>query len=424
MARPRCALAILPSDYVHSERLLDSLGAAIRVGLGDLREIVPLSRAGDSPRDALALAARAAHEHDFEWLLAVSAAETLAPDIFIKAAPALRIHDVVWGAAGLVRDGLATPIDRVTRLAAQDLATYFHAALRWWIGPAHFVRPAAALRALDNVASTAWYADYMVALWRDARALKTAQPLTLFHGELPPVPETDKRRLVDVLQREPVFMTVRHGNSALRLPYTGLNPVIEREQARGQFFEHEELEFLAGRLPPGLRIIDAGANTGNHTLFFASVMQARTVLPIEPEPRAAAAIRTVVAENGLENVDLSCLGKAVGAEAGRLKPVYSEGGGLGATRFVPDRDGEVILAPLDALMPGPVDFLKIDVEGMEMEVLAGANRLIARYRPAIVVEVLDAAIPVFLAWVDANSYRIEKLFPDKSHCNYFLVPAA
>jgi FkbM family methyltransferase len=285
------------------------------------------------------------------------------------------------------------------------------------------VRPVAALRALDKVASTALYADYMVALWRDARALKTAQPLTHFHGQLPPLSEPDKRRLVEILQRKPVFMTVRNGDAALRLPYTGLNPVIEREQARGQFFEHEELEFLAGRLPPGLRIIDAGANTGNHTLFFASVMQARTVVPIEPEARAAAAIRSIVAENRLRNVDLSCLGKAVGAEAGRLTPVYSEGGGLGATRFLPDPEGEVTIEQLDALVPGPVDFLKIDVEGMEMEVLAGASRLIAGNRPALFVEVLDAAIPVFLAWADANSYRIEKLFPDKSHCNYFLVPA-
>jgi hypothetical protein len=58
-----------------------------------------------------------------------------------------------------------------------------------------------------------------------------------------------------------------------------------------------------------------------------------------------------------------------------------------------------------------------------MEVLAGAAALIARDRPFVYVEVLDASVAVFMAWVDANSYRVEKLFPDKTHCNYFLVPA-
>jgi len=391
--------------------------------MGDLVDVQPLPTSGDGTRDSLLTTAQAAHDQGFDWLFAVSAAETLAPDIFIKTAPALRLHDAIWGAAGVVRDGRTTPIAPTTRLAAQDLPSFFHAALRWWIGPAHFVRPAAARETLQEMASPAWYADYMVALWRGARAYKTAQPLTLFHGELPPVSDADRRRLIEMLGQQPVFMTIKSGGAVLRLPYTGLNPVIERDQARGQFFEHEELEFLAARLPHGLRVIDAGANTGNHTLFFASVMQAQTVIPIEPEQRAAEAIRTMVAENRLGNVDLSCLGKAVGSETGRLKPIYSEGGGLGATRFAPDPDGEVRLERLDALVPGSVDFLKIDVEGMEMEVLAGASRLIAECRPVLFVEVLDAAAAVFLAWADANSYRIEKLFPDKSHCNYFLVPA-
>ena len=79
----------------------------------------------------------------FDWLLAVTAAETLAPDIFVKMQPALRVHDAVWGGAALAAAGGPPPkLERITRLAAQDLPTFFHAALAWWIGPSHFVRPA------------------------------------------------------------------------------------------------------------------------------------------------------------------------------------------------------------------------------------------------------------------------------------------
>lgn len=420
----RCALAVLPAEGGDAGRLIASVHEAAAFGLGDLGEIAPVScGAGGDARAVLAEAAEAAAEGGFDWLLAASAAETLSPDIFVKIAPALRLHDAVWGGAGLVVGDTVTKLDRITRLAAQDLPTLFHAALQWWIGPAHFVRPRAALRALQTTAGEGWYADYMLALWRDAGAYKTAQRLTDFHGALPPLSGPDRARLISALEQEPVFMAVRHGDQEIRLPYTGVNPVIEREQARGLFFEAEELRFLAERLPRGLRIVDVGANTGNHTLFFATVMDAERVVPIEPHPRAVAAIRAAVAENRLGNVDLSRLGQAVGAARGRLRTVLSSGGGLGATRYVPDLEGGITLSPLDAVVEGRVDLIKIDVEGMEMDVLAGAAGLFARRRPYLFVEVLDDKVAEFLAWTDAVSYRIEKLFPDKTHCNYFAVPA-
>jgi len=419
--RPRCALVPLQCRAGDADALAGSLRKAEAVGLGDLAEVRLLEAAAPGPMPGqLAEAAERAAAGGFDWLLAVSTAETLAPDLFVKTAPALRLHDVVWGAAALATEGDALPkVERVTRLAAQDRPTFFHAALRWWIGPSHFVRPALATEAAGAGGT---YADYLHFLWKKSSAYKTAQALTLFRDTVPPVDDADRARLIAILEREPAFMPVRFGESVFRLPYTGLNPVIEREQMRGLFFEHEELTFLAEALPRGMRIVDVGANTGNHTVFFAGVMQSASVLPIEPLPRAAAALRAAVSENRLANVDLSALGRAVGAEEGTLRPVPSVTAGLGATHFVPDPAGNVPLVPLDRLVSGKVDFLKLDVEGMEMEALAGAARLIAEHRPTLYVEVLDTAIAGFMAWLDRQGYRIVKLFPDKTHCNYLLVP--
>jgi FkbM family methyltransferase len=446
MITSRCGVGILPDGDRDLGNLLRSVNTAQATGLGDFTEIVCLPVLSGPAPEALRAAAEAALTHGCDWLLAVSAAETLVPDTFVKIAPALRLHDAIWGAAGLSTPAPIAPDDprrslsaepekpavtfaslsakpeRITRLAAQDLPGFFHAALAWWIGPSHFVRPQLALDALHQPVTAAWYADYMLSLWRDARVYKTAQALTSFEGALPPVSQADRARLIETLEGEPAFMDVHHAAHTLRLPYTGVNPVIEREQMRGQFFEPDELRYLAGRLPRGLKIVDAGANTGNHTVFFAAVMEAERVLPIEPHPRAAAAVQASVSANRLGNVDLSCLGVALGASAGRLRPVLSAGGGLGATRYVPDPDGPITVAQLDELAPGPVDFVKIDVEGMEMDVLASASALIARHRPALYIEILDANVRPFMAWVDAHGYRVEKLFPDKTHCNYFVVP--
>ncbi len=419
----RCALVALPVGEGDADRLVRSLARATVVGMGDFASIEPIAaNGGGAARDVLEGAIGEAIAADFDWLLAVSAAETLAPDIFVKMQPALRLHDAVWGGAALASQGGPPPkLERITRLAAQDFPTFFHAALQWWIGPTHFVRPAAAREALRAADTFAWYADYMLELWKRGKAYKTAQCLTHFHSPLPPVAEADRARLVAHLEAESVFVRLRYGEHQFSLPYTGLNPVIEREQMRGLFFEQEELAFLADRLPRGLRIVDVGANTGNHTLFFAAVMQAEKVVPIEPLPRAAAAIRALVAENRLANVDLSCLGRAVGEKHGMLRPVHSLTAGLGATHFVPDPVGNVAVVPLDDLLSGQVDFIKIDVEGMEMQALAGAASLIAAQHPTLYVEVVDEGVAEFMAWVDRNGYRVEKLFPDKTHCNYLLV---
>ncbi len=419
----RCAVVVLPAEGGDTERLLRSFDVAKAVGMGDFSEAVSLPQGRGGAREVLTAAAKHADAEGFDWLLAVTAAETLTPDIFVKTQPALRVHDAVWGGAALAVEGGPPPkLERITRLAAQDLPTFFHAALAWWIGPSHFIRPRAALSALSAPDTQEWYADYMLDLWRTDRAYKTAQCLTHFHGGLPPVAAPVRERLIACLEATPVFMPIHYDGHTLKLPYTGLNPVIEREQMRGLFFEEEELRFLAERLPRGLRIVDAGANTGNHTLFFAAVMQAEVVTPIEPVPRAVAAIRAMVAENRLTNVDLSCLGTAIGASSGRLTAVPSTTAGLGATHFVPDPHGAIPQVPLDALAPGRVDLLKIDVEGMEMQALAGAASLIAAQHPFLYVEVVDGQIAEFMRWVDGNLYAVEKLFPDKTHCNYLLVP--
>ena len=424
MAERRCAVVVLPAEGGDAARGFRSIEAAARHGRGDFSEITILSTTDGGEREALAASAEAAAADGFDTLLALSATETAVADLFVKAAPALRVAEALWGGAGRFEaDGRHIALERITRLAEAEYDRLFHLALRWWIGPAHFVPPQRALGALRTASGADWRARYLLALWRGGSVMKTAQALTDFHGALPGLGDADRAHLLSILAEEPVFMPVRFGPHRLVLPYTGCNPVIEREHTRGRFFEEDELRALAGRLPRGLRIVDAGANTGNHTAFFAAVMEPASVVPLEPDADAATAIRRTVAANGLAHVDCRHLGIAVGAAEGRMRAVYSEGGGLGATRLLPDPDGSVPVRRLDNLDLGPVDFLKIDVEGMEMAVLAGAEKTIQRTRPFLFVEILDASIPDFLNWIDAAGYRIEKLFPDKTHCNYLLAPA-
>ena len=335
----RCAVAVLPAAAGDAERAARSVAAAAAHGRGGFSEIAMLAASGGGERDALASAAEQAATAGFDRLFVLTAAETAVADLFVKAAPALRVAEALWGGAGRIADGGHVALERVTRLAEEEFDRFFHLALRWWIGPAHFAPPRRVLAALEGGTGEAWRARYLLALWRGKQVMKTAQAFTDFHGVLPTLAVADREHLLDVLAHEPVFLPVTFGAHRLLLPYTGCNPVIERDHTNGRFFEEGELRHLAERLPRGMRIVDAGANTGNHTAFFARVMEAERVVPLEPDADAVSAIRRTVAANGLANVDCRHLGVAVGAAEGLMRAVFSEGGGLGATRFLPDAGG-------------------------------------------------------------------------------------
>ena len=61
---------------------------------------------------------------------------------------------------------------------------------------------------------------------------------------------------------------------------------------------------------------------------------------------------------------------------------------------------------------------------MELEVLAGAKRLIERSRPAIFIEIANRNTVEFTAWLEASRYRVARIFTDKGHANYLLKPDA
>ncbi len=160
----------------------------------------------------------------------------------------------------------------------------------------------------------------------------------------------------------------------------------------------DEVALLCQALNPGDTAIDVGANLGSHTIPFARrVGHEGRVLAFEPQPRVFELLRANVELNELRNVELH--GAACGAAPGEveLPPVdYAREANFGGVN-VRDLEaagrgagvsGERIpVVTLDEAVPAQrVRLLKIDVEGMEREVLAGASRLIARSRPFLYVE--------------------------------------
>jgi FkbM family methyltransferase len=141
--------------------------------------------------------------------------------------------------------------------------------------------------------------------------------------------------------------------------------------------------------PPGGVVIDVGANLGEWSVPLArAVGRAGGVLCIEPNPVAAAALAATLRINNLAQTEV--LPFALAAEDGQGR-LLIEPGDSGLSRLssspaaipVPLRRLDSIVAERELTR---LDLLKIDVEGYERHVLAGAAESLRRFRPAVVFE--------------------------------------
>ena len=203
-----------------------------------------------------------------------------------------------------------------------------------------------------------------------------------------------------VVQGQPVFFTIAHRRDR-----------IQGRQARGTFYEPAELQIIAAHFPPGGVFCDAGANVGNHSLYALRFLGAAQALAFEPNPQAYELLLSNMALNGLlDRIDPALLGYGLTdlADAPAMALLAPRDKNLGATQLVmAEGSGTIAVRRGDDLLAGrPIDFLKVDVEGMELQVLRGFSATIARCRPPIFVEVDHTNNADLMAWADASGYGL------------------
>lgn len=180
--------------------------------------------------------------------------------------------------------------------------------------------------------------------------------------------------------------------------------IIQAHWCRGLFFEQNDLLVLKKILGENKVIVDIGANVGNHTVFFAHHMKPKRIYPFEPNPESVRLLKENVELNDThEVIDTVGIGIGLGSTHGNYSVALDDKNNLGAARLV--SGGGIKVKPLDVVIPNVrFDFMKIDVEGMEFEVLLGAQKLIALNRPLIYVEVFNESVSRLDDWLEQNGY--------------------
>ncbi|WP_162246848.1 FkbM family methyltransferase [Phycicoccus sp. Root101] len=154
--------------------------------------------------------------------------------------------------------------------------------------------------------------------------------------------------------------------------------------ASGDFYERMFLDALAKFVAPGDVVVDAGANIGNHTLYFARMCEAKVVAYEAFAPTVEVLERNVTVNLAKDSVTIRPV--ALGAAAGFAEVVDLDWTNVGSTTFRAAESGVEVVRLDDADLPGRVVLLKVDVEGMDADVLRGATELIDRDRPVITCE--------------------------------------
>ena len=183
-------------------------------------------------------------------------------------------------------------------------------------------------------------------------------------------------------------------------------------------------DVLRRLVQPGMVVADVGANIGLLTLIMAwAAGPGGKVIAFEPEATPRANLEKMRHLNGLSWVEVR--DQAVGAQAGQLTFHVSDIIGHSSLYALPETEGsreiQVEVVRLDDVAPAKrMDVVKIDVEGAELDVLAGMSGLIAKNKDLAIVAEFG---PEHLTRVGQTPVQWFKAFADAGFKAYIIDEA-
>jgi len=173
----------------------------------------------------------------------------------------------------------------------------------------------------------------------------------------------------------------------------------------------------------GVTALDCGANIGVHTIEWAKRMSGwGQVIAIEAQERLYYALAGNIAINNCFNA--RAIHAAVSTQSGTMKipvPDYLSPGSFGSlelrrrpsTEFIgqpvdyaDDKAATIRAVTIDQLALPRIDLIKLDVEGMEPEAIAGAKASIERARPILIVESVKSDKAALRRTLQQLGYRL------------------
>jgi FkbM family methyltransferase len=166
---------------------------------------------------------------------------------------------------------------------------------------------------------------------------------------------------------------------------------VELEMLTGQY-DRLSCSIIRRFLTEDAFAVDVGANVGPLTLLMAKIVRSGKVIAIEPGPPICERLKRNLRLNPDLEKNVRVFQVGLADKAGSL--MWSEDQNNRGNAGLLDSVGSPVeVVTLDSIIASigteRLDFIKIDVEGMEYEVIIGASDSIRKYRPIIYYETLE-----------------------------------
>lgn len=160
------------------------------------------------------------------------------------------------------------------------------------------------------------------------------------------------------------------------------------KEARRLDHDQNSLPILYHYVRPGDFVMDIGANLGDHTIAYADwVGSEGHVVACECNPEALDCLRKNISK--YRNVEI--FPYAVHSHETTL--YFEEQPNVGASFVSKMIKGQPVKAySIDKMYLGQLDYLKIDAEGSEVDILMGGKETIIKHQPVLVIEVNRSAL--------------------------------
>lgn len=211
-----------------------------------------------------------------------------------------------------------------------------------------------------------------------------------------------------------MLVAARHGRFFINRNDTYIGQSLQRY---GEWSE-PEIALFGQLVRPGDVVLEAGSNIGSHTVWLSKQVGPQgAVHAYEPARHTFQLLCTNLVAN--ECLNVAACQQAIGIAPGTLPfPVLDPRqrlnfGGASIKDSTTQHTETVGVTTLDAISLPRLDFIKADVEGFELELLAGARQSIERHRPIAYIEINTAAIRNgAVAFFEALNYT----------CWYYVTP--
>lgn len=178
----------------------------------------------------------------------------------------------------------------------------------------------------------------------------------------------------------------------------------------GLLTEVEELNHLKGLTSEKNieHIVEVGVLLGNHTAFFLKQLSPARMTLFDADSENRPFIEKTVSYNAPADIRESvALNTMFVTDAARTMKIAGQ---------------SVEANSLDAKIDTKVDFMKIDVDGGEIDLLKGAEQTITHSRPMIMIETAPATHAAVKSWFEERNYKMDRVFDRGGYSNVFFLP--